>query len=549
MLSGSETKLLNLRFTNQLNIRTMTKSIEINRITKRALILCLVTLGCTSVKSQNCGLPNVRCVDDTPGPNQEYATLQLAADASQPGDTILVFDGTYVGFQQNNSGSTIALITFKTVGLNAHINTPCPTGDGIRLQNVSNVVIDGFNIRNTTQRGIAARGATATSPMSNLTIKNITIRNTQGEGIYVSQVSNSLVENNSIDSVGIVNSTHGIYLANAGSDNTILKGNTISNTGAAGIHCNGDLSVGGDGLISNIVIERNKIFNVVDKGISFDGVQNSTIANNLVYTNTTHCLRGYQVDGAAGPLNLKIINNTFVVLGLTTGSYPLRLTADLGGHVFFNNILINNSTNGGSITVDNLNFSSNNNICSNRLSSDGGVTVTNLATWQTNTGQDNASMTSTPTLLFINPATNDYHLTNTSPAINFGLASFASYSAPTVDLDLNTRPQSFGYDAGCYEFLSPTAVQQEQLTTNVNIYPNPGNGKFHVVVTDFVYRKSNLDVYDNLEVYDLLGASVYRSVITDPVSEIDLSSLANGSYVIKIYTDRGITTRKIVIQK
>lgn len=549
MFSDNKNQLRNLRFINQLNFRTMVTSIRINRIKKCGLVFYLVMLGCATVKSQNCGLPNVRCVDDTPGPNQEYATLQLAANASLPGDTILVFDGTYVGFQQNNSGTATSLITFKTVGTNALINAPCPTGDGIRLQNVSNVVLKGFNIRNATQNGIAARGATAVSPMTNVTIKNNKIRNIQWGGLYVSQISNSLVEDNIIDSVGIINGTHGIYLANAGSDNTIIRGNTISNTGAAGIHCNGDLSVGGDGLISNIIIERNKIFNVVDKGISFDGVQNSTIVNNLVYTNTTHGLRGYQVDGAAGPLNLKIINNTFVVLGLTTSAYPIRLTADLGGHVFFNNILINNSSNGGSIAVGNLTFSSNRNIFSNRFSTDGGVTVTNLAAWQTNTGEDMASIISTSTALFINPVANNYHLISTSPAINFGLASFASYFAPIVDLDLNSRPQSSGFDAGCYEFLSPASIQEKRLHDNLSVYPNPGNGKFHVVINDFVYRKSNLEAYDNLEVYNLMGERVYQFVITDPVSEIDLSHLASGSYIIKFHSDSGFANKKIVIQK
>jgi len=52
--------------------------------------------------------------------------------------------------------------------------------------------------------------------------------------------------------------------------------------------------------------------------------------------------------------------------------------------------------------------------------------------------------------LFVSPAfgTNgDYHVNNGSPAIDAG----TSESAPSIDIDGNTRPQGSGYDIGCYE--------------------------------------------------------------------------------------------------
>src|SRR5262249_49838446 len=43
----------------------------------------------------DCASPSVHCVDDTMGPNQEFATVQEAADVAAPGDVIVVFDGSY----------------------------------------------------------------------------------------------------------------------------------------------------------------------------------------------------------------------------------------------------------------------------------------------------------------------------------------------------------------------------------------------------------------------------------------------------------------------
>ena len=43
--------------------------------------------------------------------------------------------------------------------------------------------------------------------------------------------------------------------------------------------------------------------------------------------------------------------------------------------------------------------------------------------------------------------TGDYHLQNTSPAIDAG----TSIGAPTTDLDGNPRPQGDGFDIGLYE--------------------------------------------------------------------------------------------------
>jgi hypothetical protein len=403
----------------------------------------------TTSTSDDCASSTVLCVDDTAGATREFTTIQNAADAALPGDTILVHDGNYAGFQVSRSGTQASPIVFRTNGSGAVINSNGPTGDGIRLQDVSYVTIDGFRIQGVSQRCIAARGATADSPMRTNTVRNNTCTNAGTECIYVSQFSGSLIENNVLNGCGIsgASKSHGIYLANAGSDNTTIRGNTISNatpSESEGIHINGDLSIGGDGIVSGLTIENNIIHSMAVNGLSMDGVQNSLIRNNLFYGNGRHAVRGYRGDAAAGPANLRFANNTFN----GTGGWAIKLSEDLGGHTFFNNILLGSS---GSICVGSSNLTSNNNAVTGSFSLDNESSIASLASWLASTGDDANSFVATSSILFINAATGNYRLSNTSPAINTGRSSLNGISAPTTDLSGAARPQGAAYDVGAYE--------------------------------------------------------------------------------------------------
>src|SRR5262245_55701404 len=251
-----------------------------------------------SASAQSCATTTVRCVDDTAGANQEYSTIQAAVNAAQPGDTVLVFDGTYQAFQVTKSGTSAAPIVITAQANDATITSSGSSGDGILLSNVSYITLQGFRIQNSTRRCISGSNATPTSPMRGLTVRGNTCTNAGHEGIYISEVSNSLVEDNTVSNPGQdgLDRGHGMYLANAGSDNTIIRGNTFTGMNApdsAGLHLNGDLSVGGDGLISGVVIYGNTIYNGRQNGISMDGVQNTTIQNNLIFGVSNNAVRGF----------------------------------------------------------------------------------------------------------------------------------------------------------------------------------------------------------------------------------------------------------------
>lgn len=388
----------------------------------------------------SCG-GKVRCV----GAGHSYSTIQSAVDAAQPGDTVLVHDGQYRGFVVSRSGSSGNRITVMAAGAGAVINSSNSASEGITINDADYVTVQGFTVQGMSGYGIATHGATATSPMRGLEIRNNVVRDSGSSNIYLSQVANSTIEGNIATGS---RTSHGIYLANGGSDDTVLRGNRCSTNAKNGIHFNGDESVGGDGLHSGLVIDGNILFQNVANGLDMDGVQRSTIQNNVIYENGRNAVRGFQIDAASGPKALTIVNNTLLVPA--GGGWAIKLTEDGGGHILFNNIVLAASGSSGSIAVDNATFSSDSNVVSDRFSLDGDTTTINLAAWR-GSGRDAASINSTASELFQNPAASDFRLKSGAPAIDIGRSSFGSASAPALDALGSGRPKGNAPDAGAYE--------------------------------------------------------------------------------------------------
>ncbi len=405
--------------------------------------------GVDAAPAPDCSEASVLCVDDTAGPDQEFATIQEAADVVAPGETVLIFDGSYAGFELSTSGTANDRITIRARNTGAVIDSDGPNGYGVWLRNVSYVTVEGLRIIGVSSRGVAHREASPTDPSRGLIIRGNTVIDSGREGMYLSEVAESLIEGNSISGSGTsgADRTHGIYLANAGSDDTTLRGNHIWGSGTAGIHFNGDLSIGGDGIISGLIVENNTIHDNGQNGLNMDGVQDSLVRNNLIYGNDSNGLRAYAIDGAEGPRGLVIVNNTFHVP--VQGGWCVRITEDLGDCVVFNNILMNDGG-GGSIALDNTTgFASANNAVVDTFTPDRDDTYLSLSEWQ-GLGYDSGSFLSNPIELFMDEMSN-FRLKPSAPAIDTGLETFSSHDAPATDLTGTTRDGM--PDIGAFEAL------------------------------------------------------------------------------------------------
>ena len=145
-----------------------------------------------------------------------------------------------------------------------------------------------------------------------------------------------------------------------------------------------------------------------------DGVQDVLVENNVFYGQTKHGVRGFKIDGSDGPGNFTIVNNTFY-----DNESPVKFTNDEGGHVLFNNIVIDHDDNSFNIT--------------------GGIS-----------SESNNLFSTDENAVFVDAADEDFRLKSGSSAVNGGTASFQGKSAPTEDISSASRQGV--PDKGAFEF-------------------------------------------------------------------------------------------------
>lgn len=429
-------------------------------------------------------------------PQNAFKTLQHASDIVTAGDSIIVMAGNYSGFYHTTSGTATQRILFKGQP-GAIINAPNgTTSDGINLEGSSFVTVDGFEINGVPRAGIRS-----------VINEGVIIRNNKCDqngvwGILTGFSDDIVIENNECSrSV----QQHGIYFSNS-SDNPIIRNNICWGNSDCGIHMNGDISLGGDGIISNALVEKNIIYgNGVGggSGINCDGVQNSIIQNNLLYNNHASGISLYQIDGGAPSSNNVVVNNT--ILQPADGRWALNVSDGSINNKVFNNIFYSAHSFRGSISVDAPSaqgFKSNNNIITNRMSNDGGNSNMSFAQWQQQMQCDSNSVIAVPAALFVNVSADNYHLLANSSAVNSGRSSYYSKPAPTTDIENNIRPQS-AVDIGAYEFMGTTGLPQLVVQTQksfsandkVVIYDLSGKIVFTGMLNDFYERKIKVYAY------------------------------------------------------
>lgn len=473
-----------------------------------------------------------------------FETLQHAADIVSAGDSVLVVSGNYVGFDIRTSGSVSQPIVFKAMSNDIIIDTRNPvTTDGINIENADYIEIHGFNVINQPRAGIRVVVSDFVKVINNVCTNN------EYWGIFTGFADDILIEGNYCS---YSQQQHGIYYSNSGDRPTIINNHSFNNNGC-GIHMNGDLSMGDDGIISNAIVAGNIIHdNGVGGGsaINMDCVQDSKIYNNLIYNNHATGIAMYQIDGAEGSKNNKIFNNT--IIHPSDGRWAILVVNASTGCTIYNNILINKHSFRGSICLDEdskSGFVSDYNLVVNRLSDDDGNSNMSLTSWQAMGYDTHSQIVQDENIIFVNPANSDYHLLESSQPTNIGTSLVSS--VVNVDLDGITRPQGSGYDIGAYEFASPTSVEEEYIVDNFKLYqnyPNPFNPStsIHYAIGDRQFV--------TLKVFDVLGNQVATLVNEEKPSgsyeqQFDASNLASGVYIYQLKAGVYLETNKMILIK
>ena len=403
-------------------------------------------------------------------PGSAWRTLQFASDTVAAGDSVIALPGAYQGFHLQTSGTAASPITFsgQPGALIQQVN-PVTNQDGINLENVSHVLIEGFQLNSptsNTRAGIRVVGdGFSTEDFSNsVTLRNNVATGWGKWGIFSGFANDLIIEGNQLS--GSIEQ-HGIYVSNSG-DRPVIRGNRVFNNHANGIHINGDINTGNtnfssvDGIISDALVSGNIIFgNGVGggSGINADGAVNATIENNLLYDNHASGISLFQIDGGAASTGGEIVNNT--IINADDARWAINLRNGATNATLFNNIIFNlneSSFRGGIAALEGseIGLTSDFNILDTRFSLIDGTSAIQLSQWQSSTGNDlNSIAIEEPGMiaLFENYFDDNFELAADSSALRFGVPQLAgtlgNVEAPLFDL--LDRLRQGGFDAGAFQ--------------------------------------------------------------------------------------------------
>lgn len=449
-------------------------------------------------------------------PSTAWLTLQHAANQVEAGDSVLVANGTYVGFDLRTSGTASQPIVFMANGNSVLIDTRNPvTPDNINMENADYIEINGFRVIDSPRNGIRLVFA------NNCIVRNTYCDNNFERGIFTGFTNDILIEHNeclnSIDE-------HGIYVSNS-SDRSIIRYNVCHHNNRGGIQINADASQGGDGISSNPQIYGNILYeNGLAGGaaINLDGVQGAFIYNNLLYENHASGIALFMQDGGGPSINATIVHNT--ILQANNGRWCILIVNGATGAKVYNNILINQHPWRGSIALDPdcvAGFESDYNILVNSLSNEGdGVSMT-LEEWQEEGYDLHSALTPAIDEVFEDAANNDYHLLATTTVIDAGSGENAF--GVNTDIEGNLRPQYVEHDPGAYE--SPQTLDVHDDEENDKPVVPAGL----VITSDKVQWSA--DDFATLKFYSFSGQEVL-SMRLESDGEINISQWSPGMYLI-----------------
>lgn len=148
-----------------------------------------------AIVSSECTSTNIRCVDDTAGPTQEYATIQACAATSVAGDTCLVFPGTYnERVAVSRSGSASQPITFRANGSGV-------VARGFTIT-ANYITIEGFEITHISNPGTYNYPALYISGTTGVKILNNNIHHIDGAGVNSGNSSFLQIRGNQLNYMG-----------------------------------------------------------------------------------------------------------------------------------------------------------------------------------------------------------------------------------------------------------------------------------------------------------------------------------------------------------
>jgi hypothetical protein len=331
---------------------------------------------------------------------------KAAAVAQQPGDMVIVMDGTY-----DNEG-----VIAPNYVVNLYYNGTAGSPITFRAQNRGGAILDSMNTSTTT----SCNGASAYFNLHNaayVVIQGFVIQRGCDEGIHSNDSAHDItIKWNEIRNIANRTVTDqigrdGIYL-NATERNFTFDGNSFHDigrtSGTTQLH--------------------------FDHGI-YSHADNVTIINNIFYNMN----RGWSIQLADGASNWLVANNTFAFGNANGEAGQIMFWGSNTGIDIRNNIFYRPNSYAMTRYAATISCSFDHNMIY-------GVSGVMSDTTGCSVGANQIGADPK----FVNPSSYDFHLQSGSPAIDSGM----TLAAVTTDIDGTARPQGTAFDLGAREYVS-----------------------------------------------------------------------------------------------
>jgi len=377
--------------------------------------------------------------DDDPGTQaQPWRTVGRGLTDLAPGDTLHLAPGIYNESNEISGlrGALHAPITIR--GEPGAVIQAVGRDAFLLWEHSAHVVFEGLEITGGTRAGIVVALS-----------KYVTIRNCHIHDNHKWQVQTCLCDYVTVEDCELSGAVteHGVYFSTT--DHPVARNNHIHDNERCGIHLNGDISEGGDGIVTDAEITGNIIHDCGAGGgaaVNIDGCERALVCNNLIFGNSAGGITSFKISAGRAGTGNRILHNT-IYFAPGEGRYAVQLINGSREATVRNNILVCGKY---GLEIDSASLPG--------LDSDYNIVLRHgsaqpvnhngpmsLAGWRAVSGQDLNSIEVLPD--FEDVGGNDYHLQADSPGVDDGV------TVPEVsdDLDGLSRPQGPACDRGCYE--------------------------------------------------------------------------------------------------
>ena len=94
------------------------------------------------------------------------------------------------------------------------------------------------------------------------------------------------------------------------------------------------------------------------------------------------------------------------------------------------------------------------------------------------------------------------------------------------------------YSHGGNDCITPLMGIESIVEDNsITLYPNPSNSEINI---------SSENIINSIEIFNSFGQRVYQSMVNSTEKVIDISSFANGVYILGVNTENGVIRKKII---